>query len=341
MVAKYSLRGVTKSYGALEALKGIDLDIDEEFLGIIGHSGVGKTTLMKILAGLEKPTSGSIRYKDQLIDESSIPLLRKSATMIFQNPLFLRGDIFTNVAYGLRLRKVTESVIENRVEQALEAVRLPDLAGRDAKELSGGEQQRVALARALVLDPEVLLLDEPTSNLDPGNASIINDILKEQSDQRVIVIATHDLPQVSRLADRVLFLKDGVISEEGAPDEMKAIIRYTENIFTGISSRIEGVSTIKVDDINIRFTEPVEGRVSVHVPPQDIILSLGWIETSARNQFRGPIVGVEEKNGVVMISVDVGAVFRAQITRKSFDEMKLSLGKEINISFKASSVILI
>ena len=96
-----------------------------------------------------------------------------------------------------------------------------------------------------------------------------------------------------------------------------------------------------MNDLEIKFTEPVEGRVSIHVRPQDIILSNGWIETSARNQFRGPIVGVEEKNGVVMISVDVGAVFRAQITRKSFNEMGLSLGKEVNISFKASSVILL
>ncbi len=207
--------------------------------------------------------------------------------------------------------------------------------------MSGGEQQRVALARALVLDPEVLLLDEPTSNLDPGNASVINDILREQSDHRVIVIATHDLPQVSRLANRVLFLKNGVISEEGAPEQMEAITRYTENIFPGISRHVEGVSTIKVGDLELKFTEPVEGRVSIHVRPQDIILSKGWVETSARNQFRGPIVGVEEKNGVVMISVDVGTVFRAQITRKSFDEMGLSLGKEVNISFKASSVILL
>ncbi len=340
-MTRYSLHGVTKNYGSIEALRGIDLDIEDELLGIIGHSGVGKTTLLKILAGLENPSSGTIKYNDLPVDASNMAQLRKKATMIFQSPLFLRGDVFTNVAYGLRLRKASEPAVKESVEQVLETVRLPGLSDRDAKELSGGEQQRVALARALVLDPEVLLLDEPTSNLDPGNASIISDVLQEQSDQRVIVIATHDLPQVSRLADRVLFLKDGIISEQGAPSEMEAITRYTENVFSGISSRIEGVSIINVDGVPIRFTEPVEGRVSIHVRPQDIILSNGWIETSARNQFRGPIVGVEEKNGVVMISVDAGSVFRAQITRKSFDEMGLSLGKEINISFKASSVILL
>ncbi|MBE0633662.1 ABC transporter ATP-binding protein [Candidatus Bathyarchaeota archaeon] len=337
----YSLRGVTKSYADATVLRGIDLDIGDELLGIIGYSGVGKTTLLKILAGLDAPTAGTLRYNDMQIMPTNMHLLRKNATMIFQNPLFLRGDVFTNIAYGLRIRKTPEPEIKERVEAILETIRLPRVAYRGTRALSGGEQQRVALGRALVLDPEVLLLDEPTSNLDPGNVSIINDILREESENRVIIIATHDLPQVSHLADRVLFLKDGVISEEGAPEEMEAITRYTENIFPGVSRHVEGVSTIKVGDLELKFTEPVEGRVSIHVSPQDIILSKGWVETSAMNQFRGTIVGAEEKKGVVMISVDVGSVFRAQITRKSFDEMGLSLGKEVNISFKASSVILL
>jgi len=338
---KYSLQGVTKSYEKIEALRGIDLTIGDEVLGIIGYSGVGKTTLLKILAGLETPTAGILKYNDKQITAENMAFLRKNVTMIFQTPLFLRGDVFTNIAYGLRIRNTPEPIIKEQVEKVLDTVRLPGLAHRDTKDLSGGEQQRVALARALVLDPEVLLLDEPTSNLDPGNASIINDVLREESESRVIVIATHDLPQVSRLADRVLYLMNGVIIEEGAPEQVEAITRFTENIFPGISSHVDGVSTIKVEGIELKFTEPVEGRVSIHVRPQDIILSKDWIETSARNQFRGPIVGVEEKNGVVLVSVDVGTIFRAQITRKSFDEMRLFLGKEINISFKASSVILL
>jgi molybdopterin-binding protein len=341
MVTEYTLKEITKTFNTVKALKGINLDIGDELLGIIGDSGVGKTTLLKILAGLETPTSGTIHYNGTKIDANNSQLLRKQATMIFQSPLFLRGDVYTNIAYGLRLRKTPEPMIKEHVDNALQAVRLLGYDARDAKNLSGGEQQRVALARALVLEPKVLLLDEPTSNLDPANTSIINDILREQSKNRVIVIATHDLPQVSRLTTRVLFLKDGVISEEGAPERMEAITQFTENIFTGISEHREGVSTINVNNISLRFTETTEGRVTIHVRPQDIILSKDWIETSARNQFRGPIVGVEEKNGVVMVSIDVGIVFRAQITRKSFDEMGLSLGLEVNISFKASSVILL
>jgi tungstate transport system ATP-binding protein len=340
-LTEYKLIGVTKSFDAVEALRGIDLDICDEFLGIIGHSGVGKTTLLKILAGIETPTSGILQYNGTKIEANNAQILRKHATMIFQSPLFLRGDVYTNIAYGLRLRKISEILIKEQVEKALETVRLSGYSARDARALSGGEQQRVALARALVLEPKILLLDEPTSNLDPANISIINDILREEAKNRVIIIATHDLPQVSRLASRVLFLKDGVISEEGAPERMEAITKFTENIFTGVSEHLDGVSTINIENIYLRFTDPVEGRATIHIRPQDIILSKNWIETSARNQFRGPIVGIEEKNGIVIVSVNVGIVFRAQITRKSLVEMGLSLGGEVNISFKASSVILL
>jgi molybdopterin-binding protein len=340
-VPKYKLKGITKNFGQIDALKGIDLNIGDEFLGIIGHSGVGKTTLLKILAGIETPTSGTLHYNGKYIDANNAQILRKQVTMIFQSPLFLRGDVYSNLAFGLRIRKKSETQTKELIEKVLETVRLPDFGARDVKNLSGGEQQRVALARALVLDPKVLLLDEPTSNLDLANISIINDILREEAKNRLIIIATHDLSQVSRLASRVLFLKNGIISEEGTPEQMDSIKQFTENVFTGISEQKQGVSTLYIDDILLRFTESVEGRATVHIRPQDIILSKDWIETSARNQFRGAIVGVEEKNGVVIVSVDAGIVFRAQITKKSYEEMKLSLGRDVNISFKASSVILL
>lgn len=332
---------VSKSYGDVSALRAIDLDIGDEFLGVIGHSGVGKTTLLKILAGLEAPTGGLLYFNGKPVTRANQVMLRRSVTMIFQTPVFLRGDVYTNIAYGLRLRGVGESEIEEKVDSVLAAVRLSGLSSRDTRELSGGEQQRVALARALVLDPEVMLLDEPTSNLDPGNVSIINDILLEESMKRVLIIATHDLAQVSKITDRVVFMENGVITEDGAPEVLEALTRFTENIFTGVSRCVDGVSTVDLGEVEIKFTEPVEGRVSLHVRPQDIFLSNDWVETSARNQFRGSIVGFEEKNGVVMVRVDVGEVFRVQITLRSFNEMGLELGKGVNISFKASSVLLL
>ncbi len=132
-----------------------------------------------------------------------------------------------------------------------------------------------------------------------------------------------------------------MITEEGCPYELESMQRFTENVFTGTSSVEEGVSQVSVGEITIRTSTPIIGRVSLHVRPQDIIISKDWIETSARNQFRGPITGVNERNGIVLIDIDVGEVFSVQITRKSFNEMSLKLGDPVNISFKASSITLL
>jgi tungstate transport system ATP-binding protein len=326
-------------FGEKTALNDLSLEINSEPLGIIGKSGAGKTTLLKVLAGLQPQTGGKLEHNGSEVTLQNLRGLRRNVTMIFQSPLFLRGDVNTNLSYGLRLRGMSEDQIKSSIEDALELVALTGYGERDARSLSGGEQQRVALARALILEPEVLLLDEPTSNLDPVNAGIITDILIQESSRRVVVIATHDLDQVKRVAKRVVFLEDGIITEEGDPYELDSVKRFTENVFTGISSVEEGVSQVSVGEITIRTSTPMTGRVSLHVQPQDIIISKDWIETSARNQFRGPIIGVNERNGIVFIAVDVGEVFSIQITRRSFNEMGLKLGELVNISFKASSVI--
>ncbi len=335
----YRLVNLGMVYGENHALKNLSLSISQRSLGLIGKSGSGKTTLLRVLSGLQTQTSGDLYFKEGKVDGGNVQVLRQKVTMIFQYPSFMHGDVMTNLAYGLRIRGVPEDVINEKVTEVLETVSLTGFSDRDARSLSGGEQQRVALARALLLDPEVLLLDEPTSNLDPVNSRIITDILVRESLVRTVIIASHDLDQVKRIAEHVIFLEEGAVTEEGDPYEIDAIRRFTENVFVGSSTVEEGVSQVEIGDIVIRTSIPLTGRASVHVRPQDIIISKGWIETSARNQFRGPITGVNERNGVVMIDIDVGEVFTVQITRRSFNEMGLKLGESINISFKASSVL--
>jgi tungstate transport system ATP-binding protein len=328
-----------KDYDGKPALRNINLSLGGQSIGIIGKSGSGKTTLLNILAGLLDSSQGKLQFNGIEVNPETIPDVRKKVTMVFQSPTFLRGTVNTNLSYGLRIRGVNEDEIDNKVNQALELVSLQGYGERDARSLSGGEQQRVALARALILDPEVLLLDEPTSNLDPVNVGIITDILVQEANKRTVIISTHDIDQVKRIAKWVVFLEDGVVTEQGDPYELDSIRRFTENVYTGTSFVEEGVSQVKVGELTIRTSTPLTGRVSLHVRPQDIIISKNWIETSARNQFRGPITGVNERNEIVLIDVDVGQVFSVQITRRSFNEMGLKLGELVNISFKASSVL--
>ncbi len=294
------------------------------------------------MAGLELPTTGKLAFRDMDVRSNNLGLLRRKVTMLFQTPLFLSGDVYSNVAYGLRIREVPEKKIWGRVAEALKEVRLEGFERRDARALSGGEQQRVAMARALVLDPEVLLLDEPTSNLDPANSSVMSEIIGEESGKRLVILATHDYDQIKRLARRTIYLENGCIMEEGATEEFFSVSRLEDNVFTGNSQAVEGVSYVDIGKgVEIVAAFSSEGKITIHVRPEDIILSRNPIESSARNTLRGAIVSLEEIGSLVRLKVDVGRVFTVQITKKSLAEMGLNVGQQIYIIFKASSVQLL
>jgi tungstate transport system ATP-binding protein len=336
------LDGVTRSYGSGNALSNISLNIKEgETLGIVGESGAGKTTLLRLLAGLDLHTSGKYTWRGKPVDHVSAAELRRDATMIFQHPLFIRGSVYQNVAYGLTLRNIPSEEIERRVADTLTKVRLKGFETRDARRISGGEQQRVSLARALVLDPKTLLLDEPTANLDSENASIISDVIAGEAGTRTIIIASHDLSRVGRLAERVIEIEKGRIVAEGGV-EVLASNRFSTNVFSGICREANGESDVDVGaGVSIACAAAQKGRVVVRVRPEDIIVSREPIESSARNSFRGRIVSIEESGAIIRLKIDAGRVFTAHITRRTLNEMRLNIGSEVYISFKASSVNLI
>ncbi len=312
-----------------------------EALGVVGESGAGKTTLLRLLAGLDVPTAGTFQWRGRVVDKQAAAELRKEATMIFQHPLFIRGSVFDNVAYGLRLRGTPEAEISKRVLETLAKVRLPGFEARDARKISGGEQQRVSLARALVLDPKVLILDEPTANLDSENASIVSDIIAGEAGARSVVVASHDLARVGRLAGRVIQLEAGRIVAEGGV-EVLASNRFGSNVFSGIGRNANGESDVDVGEVSrLHAPSATIGRVAVRVRPEDIIVSKTPVETSARNNYRGRIVGVEESGSVIRLRIDAGRVFTAHITRRTLTEMGLNVGSDVYISFKAIAVELL
>ncbi len=215
-------QGIEKRFGRVVAVKKMDLEIPEgAFVTLLGPSGCGKTTLLRMLAGLEEPTSGEIFIKGKRINDT--PIHKRNLGMIFQNyALFPHKSIFDNVAFGLKYRNVPKSEIKAKVEKALETVRLPGVGDRNPSQLSGGQQQRIALARAIVIEPDVLLMDEPLSALDENlREDMRREIDNLQQELGVTTIfVTHDQREALSMSDKVVVMKDGFIQQEGTPEEV-------------------------------------------------------------------------------------------------------------------------
>ena len=344
------LRNVTKVYGNLTAVDGITLQVSEaEILALLGPNGSGKSTLLKMLAIVLQPSTGEVYFQGIQVNERNIEQMRMESTLVFQKTVLFTSSVYDNVAYGLKIRKLPERTIEEEVHKALELVRLEGFEKRQAKKLSGGEQQRVALARALVLKTKLLLLDEPTANLDPKNASIVEDVIGTVNRERktTVIIATHNMLQAKNLPTRIALIENGRIGEVGKPQEIFGRLSKTfasfaavENTLTG-EARIANDGTTLVDignDVNIVAVTRKTGKISIFISPDDIILSKTTFSSSARNSFEGSVIEIVDMNSVVKLRVDVGKLLTVHITRRSFEEMNINLGSKVFLTFKASSV---
>lgn len=354
MTGLVELSNLWKSFGDFNALQKVNLTIPQgKITAVLGPSGSGKTTLLRILAGLDNPTRGELFYGNIQIASNEQTVLRQKATLVFQKSVFFNTTVYNNIAFGLNLTaELTKEEISNKVSEALELVKLEDFEKRRAKKLSGGEQQRVSLARALVLDRELLLLDEPTVNLDPKNVSIIEETIQRVNQEKntTIILATHNMFQAEAISEQVALLIEGTVKQVGTKQDVfgksnKLLQSFArlENVFSGIAKPTkEGNSVIDVNQhLKIVASVNRHGKVSVHVRPEDILLSTKSLKSSARNVFKGTIVGITDLGAIAKITVDAGKKFTVQITKKSLTEMKLNVGSEIFLTFKASAVNLI
>ena len=343
------LNNISKTYGEITAIKNLTLKIPRnQIFTLIGPNGSGKTTLLKILAFLEKPTKGTVTFNDELVKEGNLDRLRLHSTMVFQKTALFDTTVAKNIAYGLKFRGFSKNEIDEKLRSVLKIVKLERYDKRRAKKLSGGEQQRVSLARAIALGTELLLLDEPTANLDQKNMSIIEAAISQIVQERntTIVLATHNMLQMKTLSENVALLINGELVNVGKTIEIledtKKLAGFAriENIFSGIS-RITADGTAIIDvggNVQIEAALKKEGNVSVFIKPEDIILSKNQFTSSARNVLKGKIVEVYDLGSVVRLKVDVGKPFIVQITKRSFSEMRLNLNTEVFLAFKASSV---
>jgi iron(III) transport system ATP-binding protein len=223
------LQNVSKSYGAVAVVKDLTFTIqDGEFVSFLGPSGCGKTTSLRIIAGLERNDSGVVMIGDKVVSAPAegifVPPEKRHAGMVFQSyAIWPHMNVFENVAFPLKIAKVSKAAIRERVMETLRLVNMGDLAERRPNQLSGGQQQRIALARGLVMAPDVLLLDEPLSNLDAKlREKMRHDIRRIQQDLRITVVyVTHDQLEATSMSDRMLIMDQGKVIQVGTPREIK------------------------------------------------------------------------------------------------------------------------
>jgi putative spermidine/putrescine transport system ATP-binding protein len=221
-VSAVSLSNIVKRFGDYTAVHQMSLDIEEgSFVTLLGPSGCGKTTTLRMIAGLLDPSEGEISIKGKRVND--VPIHKRNLGLVFQNyALFPHKTVADNVAFGLNYRNVGKEEARRKVAEALELVQLPDLGARYPKELSGGQQQRIALARAIVIEPDVLLLDEPLSALDANLREDMRVELKriQQSIGVTTVFVTHDQTEALAMSDQIIVMSEGRVEQIGAPEEV-------------------------------------------------------------------------------------------------------------------------
>lgn len=259
-----SLKNISKKYKDKEILKNISFDIKEgELVCILGPSGCGKTTLLNIIGGFVSDYSGDVFLSDENIN--NIPPEKREIATVFQSyGLFTHKNVIDNVSYGLKLLKVDKNMREKRARDMLEKVGLAGYEKKKIKELSGGEQQRVAIARSMVLNPKLLLLDEPLSNLDVHLRDVMRKEIKRIQKQFgvTMIIVTHDQEDAFKLADRVIVINEGHIEQTGTPEELyKNPKNNFISSFIGENNIIDKNLIIRPEEISIKLDSSGEGKV--------------------------------------------------------------------------------
>lgn len=348
---------VTKRFGSAVTIQETSLEIRAgEIFTFIGPSGSGKTTLLRLIDLLDRPTTGTIFFDGKDTDGTGNERVafRRRMGMVFQKPAVLNTTVAENVSFGLRFRGVPEEEIRQKVGEALALVGLGDFAGRRAVTLSGGEMQRVALARALVTAPEVLLLDEPTANLDPVSSDLIENLIRQinKTSGTTIIMATHDMIQGQRLADRIGVIIAGRLVQVGSAEEIfykpagHDIARFVgiDAIRGGIIlENKEGHAVIRLKDLCFEALTSLEPgqRVILSIRPEEVTVTPAAsppARSSVRNQLAGRIAKMVPSGPFIRLTIDCGIPVTALITRRSCSELGLAVGSMVIAGVKATAI---
>ncbi|MGY3725636.1 spermidine/putrescine transport system ATP-binding protein [Granulicatella balaenopterae] len=334
-----TFENVTKSYGDTQVLKNVNVEIEKgKFYTLLGPSGCGKTTILRLIAGFTELTSGTITLNGQEVQE--LPPNKRKVNTVFQDyALFPHMNVFENIAFGLRLKKLPKDVIQEKVSEALKMVRLSGYENREIAQMSGGQQQRVAIARALVNEPEVLLLDEPLSALDLKLRTEMQYELRELQQRLGItfIFVTHDQEEALAMSDEIFVLNQGEIVQSGTPVDIydEPINRYVAD-FIGESNIIPGImkedylvefvgKEFECSDAGMRPNEKIE----IVIRPEDLTIkpvNLGKLNVEVDTQlFRG--VHYE-----IICYDEVGNEWMIHSTKKA------EIGSKVSLDFEADDI---
>lgn len=343
-----------QKYGERDILKSISLKVDRgEVFALIGPTGAGKTTLLRLIDLIDRPASGKILFDgaEITVSEKARLAARRRMAFVLQKPVVFNMSVYDNIAYGLKWRGLARSRVRQEVGNILEMVGLTEYGDRNARTLSGGEVQLVALARAIAVGPEVLLLDEPTANLDPVSATKVEEVIRDiiQRHTTTIIMATHDMAQGQRLADRIAVLIDGEITQTGSYSEVfTSPVNRKVAEFIGIENVIDGVILANDDrgvniDVGGAVIEAISDyatgeKVSACVRPEDITLARSEISSSARNLYRGQVTRTVSLGPLTRVELDCDFTLVCLVTSRSADEMALVKGETVYATFKATVV---
>ncbi len=342
------LENISQAKNGHQILSDVNLSVSRgAFFVLMGPTGCGKTSLLRIAGLLDKPSSGRVMCFDRLIPlrgKERLQARRRMVTLL-QRPVLFRGSVFSNVEWGLRIRGIPLNEINTKVLRVLELVDLEGYGDRDSGTLSGGELQRVALARALVIEPSVLILDEPTTSLDPN---LRFDLLRRLRDLHsktgiTFIMATHDFTDALSIGTTGAVMRNGRIEQTGTIDEIfyspktpfMASFVGMRNVFPAEFREDGAVAGGHL----VRHTSDKRGHGFLAIPPEAIVVSRKTTVTSERNHFIGTIESVERTGSIFSISVSCGnLIMISSITRSALTELDLTEGQEVCISFKASAV---
>jgi len=327
-------------------LRDINLHITEnDFFMLMGPSGAGKTILLEAIAGLVPIKNGRIRVAGR--DITRLPPEKRGISIVYQDyALFPHLTVANNIRYGLRFQKIEKSEGDQRLVKLLDLLNLQHLANRSPETLSGGEQQRVAMARALIVNPQVLLLDEPLSALDPRLREEFRLVLKQlqQQTSATILMVTHDFAEALALGHRGAIINGGEIEQSGSMEELFQRPQSTMVAdFVGMKN-LFAVTILeekaRIENLQIQLGHCYEnGQKFIAIRPEDIVLSTEQLQSSMRNCFQGRINQIISQGFYYEVHVDVDTVsFCALVTKGALLEMELREGKEIYLFFKSTAI---